>query len=126
MVEPIWVTTEMARAIHDQQIATHGGAYGIRDEGLLSSALARPRDRWGYERADLFQVAAAYGYGIAKNHPFVDGNKRTAFQVTAVFLEMNDRPLYVPEPEVVLIMRDLAAGRVSEIEFGEWLKQGCT
>lgn len=112
----------MANAIHDDQIAVHGGAYGLRDEGLLSSALARPRDRWGYERANLFSLAAAYGYGIAKNHPFVDGNKRTAFQVAYAFLRVTGYALVAPEPEVVLTMQSLAAGELSEEQFAGWLQ----
>jgi len=122
--EPTWIVATMAIAIHDNQIVAHGGAYGLRDEGLLGSALARPRDRWGYEGGNLFVLAAAYGYGIAKNHPFVDGNKRTAFQVMYAFLRVNGFVLTIPEPEVVVTMRTLAAGGCSEEQLAQWLEKG--
>ena len=124
MVEPIWITTGMVQVIHDDQVATHGGAYGLRDEGLLASALARSRHRHGYEEGvDIYRLAADYGYGIARNHPFIDGNKRTAFQVMYVFLKVNGSDLDAPEPEVVLVMQSLAAGEISEDELAQWLKQ---
>jgi len=123
MAEPIWITAAMVQVIHDDQVATHGGVYGLRDEGLLASALARARNRYGYEGADIYRLAADYGYGIARNHPFIDGNKRTAFQVMYVFLKVNSWNLDAPEPEVVLVMRSLAAGELSEDELAQWLKQ---
>lgn len=123
MAEPIWITLVMAQVIHDDQIASHGGAYGLRDEGLLSSALARARNQYGYKKVDLYQLAAAYGYGIVRNHPFVDGNKRTAFQIMYAFLKVNGCDLNVPEPEVVLMMQALAAGDVSEKPLVQWMKQ---
>ncbi|NER99691.1 MAG: type II toxin-antitoxin system death-on-curing family toxin [Symploca sp. SIO1B1] len=89
MAEPIWITEEMVQVIHDDQISTHGGANGLRDAGLLASGIARARNRYAYEGADMHQLAAAYGYGMVKNHAFVDGNKRTAFQVMYVFLKVN-------------------------------------
>ena len=124
MVEPIWITPTMVQVIHNDQVATHGGAYGLRDEGLLASALARARHRYGYEEGvDIYRLAADYGYGIARNHPFIDGNKRTAFQVMYVFLKVNGSDLDAPEPEVVLVMQSLAAGEISEDELAQWLKQ---
>ncbi len=123
MADIIWITDEMVQVIHADQIATHGGAYGVRDAGLLSSAIAHARNRYGYEGADMRQLAAAYGYGIAKNHPFVDGNKRTAFQVMYAFLKVHGFQLNSPEPEVVLTMQALAAGDLSEAQLVDWLKQ---
>lgn len=124
MAEPIWITAEMVQVIHDDQVATHGGAYGLRDEGLLASALARARHRYGYEEgADIYRLAADYGYGIARNHPFIDGNKRTAFGVMYVFLKVNGPDLDAPEPEVVLVMQALAAGELSEDGLAQWLRQ---
>lgn len=123
MAEPIWITLVMAQVIHDDQIASHGGAYGLRDEGLLSSALARARNQYGYKKVDLYQLAAAYGYGIVRNHPFVDGNKRTAFQIMYAFLKVNGCELNVPEPEVVLMMQALAAGDANEKPLVQWMKQ---
>ena len=124
MAEPIWITAAIVQVIHDDQISTHGGAYGLRDEGLLASALARARHRYGYEEeADIYRLAADYGYGIARNHPFIDGNKRTAFQVMYVFLKVNRWNLNAPEPEVVLVMQLLAAGEFSEDDLAQWLKK---
>lgn len=123
MAEPIWITAVMAQVIHDDQIATHGGAHGLRDEGLLMSALARAQHRYEYEAADLHLLAADYGYGIAKNHPFIDGNKRTAFLVMYVFLRVNGWELDAPEPEVVLVMQALAAGELSAEQLVQWLQQ---
>lgn len=123
MVEPTWITIAVAQAIHQDQMATHGGSYGLRDEGLLASALARPQNKYSYESADIYQLAAAYGFGIAKNHPFIDGNKRTAFQVMYAFLKVNGWTINAPEEEVVLTMRDVAASDTSEEELAQWLKQ---
>ena len=125
MPEPIWITKTMVEVIHDDQIAEHGGSYGMLNSGMLSSALARSQNLYAYGKPDLYQLAAAYGYGIVKNHPFVDGNKRTAFQVMFVFLKINGRNLEIPEPEVVITMRDIAAGVVSELQLAEWLRQHC-
>ena len=102
--------------------ATHGGAHGVRDEGLLASALGRARNRYGYEESNIHRLAANYGYGIARNHPFIDGNKRTAFQVMYAFLKVNGWELTAPEPEVVLVMQALAAGEMSEMELAQWLQ----
>lgn len=104
----------------------YGGSAGIREGGLLDSALTRARNKWAYGERDLAVLAAAYGFGLARNHAFVDGNKRIAFTVTALFLAMNDYDLDVPEPEVVDVMRRLAAGRITEAKFAEWVRTHMT
>lgn len=123
MADPIWITEQMVQAIHDDLIAMHGGACGLRDASLLSSAIARVCNRYVYENADLHQLAAAYGYGIVKNHAFIDGNKRTAFQVMYAFLKVNGFYVNAPEPDVVLLMQALASDEISEVELVNWLKQ---
>jgi death-on-curing protein len=123
MDEPIWISSTIAQFIHDDQIASHGGAYGLLNAGMLESALSRAQNLYAYERADLFTLAAAYGYGIAKNHAFIDGNKRTAFMVMFTFLQVNGWRLMVPEPEVVITMQQVAAGEISETLLADWLRQ---
>ena len=124
MVEPKWITEPVVVYIHDDQIAQHGGSYGILSTSLLASAVARPRNLYGYEKiASLTQLAASYGYGLAKNHSFVDGNKRTAFQVMFVFLQINGLHLDVPEPEVVVTMQRLAEGKTTQEELAAWLEK---
>jgi len=123
MTEPRWVLDEVVVAVHRLLITEHGGRPGIRDQGLLASALARPRQRLAYEpRATLFELAAAYGFGLARNHAFVDGNKRTALAIAALFLELNGFTLAAPEPAAVVVIEQLAAGGFSEIEFAHWLR----
>ena len=123
MGEPIWISSTIVQFIHDDQIASHGGAYGLLNSGMLESALSRPQNLYAYEQADLFTLAAAYGYGIAKNHAFIDGNKRTAFMVMFTFLQVNDWRLMVPEPEVIITMQQLAAGEISETLLVDWLRE---
>ena len=123
MAEPIWVSSTIAQFIHDDQIAAHGGAYGLLNAGMLESALARPQNLHAYEQADLFALAAACGYGIAKNHAFIDGNKRTAFMVMFTFLQANGWRLVVPEPEVVVTMQQLAADIITEALLANWLRE---
>lgn len=123
MSEPIWIREEVAQMIHDDQIAQHGGSFGVRDENLLSASLARPRHLFSYGEPTLFELAAAYGYGLAKNHPFIDGNKRTAFAVMATFLEVNGYSLDVPEPEVVTMMERLATDRETQESIAQWLER---
>jgi death on curing protein len=123
MADPIWINATAAQFIHDDQIATHGGAYGLLNEGMLESALARPQNLYVYESPTLFALAAAYGYGIAKNHAFMDGNKRTAFLVMFAFLKVNGWHLNIPEPEAVITMQQLAAGVLTEIALAEWLQK---
>jgi death on curing protein len=125
MTNIIWINRSIVTSIHHDQIATHGGSYGILNETMLESALARPQNLYAYEKADLFQLASAYGYRLAKNHGFVDGNKRTAFLIMFVFLKINGWHLYVPEPEVVLTMQYLVSGIVSEAELVKWLQVNC-
>jgi death on curing protein len=117
-----WLLDEVVIAIHDEQIAVHGGSLGIRDSGLLSSALARPKHKANYGDPSVFDLAAAYAYGIIRNHPFVDGNKRTGFLVAYVFLHINGWELRSREVEAVNAVLDLAAGEMDEPFFSEWLK----
>jgi len=118
-----WVRFESVLIFHDLQIAEHGGASGVRDEGGLRSALARPENLAAYGDPDLFDLAAAYAKGIVQNHPFVDGNKRTAFVVATSFLDLNGQELSAPEAEAALVFLRLAAGELSESELSVWLRQ---
>ena len=123
MKEPRWLNVTMILAIHSDQIQQHGGSLGLRDRGLLDSALARRRNRYHYESAaDLVDLAAAYGFAIARNHPFVDGNKRVAFQAMYVFLAINGLRIDAEEPEVVRAILALAAGEMDEIQLSGWLR----
>ncbi len=124
--EPLWVTRAQLDAIHQAQISEHGGSAGARDEGLLESALARPRNKFAYGETDISILAAAYAFGIAKNHGFVDGNKRTAFVATGVFLGLNGHDLVADEPEVVDVMNRLASGKLTESAFATWVKNHIT
>lgn len=122
MSEPRWHSVQVIVAIHSDQIREHGGSPGVRNMGLLESALDRPRNRLNYESdSDLMALAAAYGFGIAKNHPFVDGNKRVAFQAMYVFLGINGVTITADEEEVVRLVLALASGELSESELGVWL-----
>jgi death on curing protein len=123
MSEPFWMAEEIAIMIHSDQIVQHGGSPGIRDENLLSASLARPRHLFAYGEPTLFDLAAAYGYGLTKNHPFIDGNKRTAFAVMATFLEVNGYSLEVPEMEVVGIMERLASDGETQDTLAKWLEE---
>ncbi len=123
MTDPVWLTTELVIAFHDEQLARFGGPPGLRDAGLLESALGRPINRHAYEDdADLADLVAAYAFGIARNHPFVDGNKRTALLALIVFLGVNGIDFLVPEPEAVVAMLGLAAGDVSEAGLARWIR----
>ena len=126
MSEPIWVPTRAVHIIHDRQIARHGGASGLRDDGLLQGALERPINKWQYESTDTFGCAAAYAFGIAKAHAFVDGNKRTAFVTSVTFLRLNGCHFVTEPAKGVGSMEDLASGAVSEESFKNWLEQGST
>jgi death-on-curing protein len=113
----------MLDAIHDAQIREHGGASGIRDVGLIESALARPQQKWSYDKKpDLATLAAAYAFGLAKNHGYVDGNKRVAFLSAYVFLGINGHELEADERDVVDTMELLASGRLSEAKLAEWVR----
>jgi death on curing protein len=125
--EPRWLNATMICAIHTSQVQEHGGSLGLRDQGLLDSALDRPRNRFHYEsKADLFDLAAAYGFGLARNHPFVDGNKRVAFQAMYVFFGLNGLRIEAEEPEVVRLILSLAAGDLPEPALADWLRQHTT
>ena len=126
MSQPIWVPVEAVHIIHDRQIARHGGASGLRDEGLLQNAMQRPVNKWQYEDADTFECAAAYAYGIAKAHAFVDGNKRTAFVTSATFLRLNGWHVVTEPAEGVAYMEGLASDEVYEEKFKNWLEHGST
>jgi death-on-curing protein len=117
-----WLSKRVVLAIHAEQLAEHGGAPGIRDEGLLDSALARPRQRAVYAEPDAADLAASYSYGIVSNHPFVDGNKRTGFVAGATFLLLNGRAFEASEADVVTTFERLAAGELSEHLFAEWFR----
>ena len=125
MKEPTWVTRETVLAIQEELLARFGGFPGLRDEGLLDSALGRPQQRFAYESPSLFELAAAYTYGIVKNHAFADGNKRVGFMSAYVFLGLNGIELDVGEEEVVLHTLALAAGEESEAEYAAWLRASC-
>jgi death on curing protein len=119
-----WIPEAAVRAMHAELIAEHGGVGGLRDPGLLSSAVARPKNRRAYGRSSsIFDLAAVYGTGMVRNHPFIDGNKRVAWMVIYAFLEMNGYRLEAPEVEAVGIMLALAAGEVDERSLSGWLKQ---
>jgi death-on-curing protein len=122
MSEPFWLSSQMIVAIHDEQLMIHGGAAGLRDEGMLESVLDRPRNKWTYEQAELAELAAAYAFGIARNHPSVDGNKRTALLALYTFLGVNGVEFDVPEAEAASIILSLAAGEVSEESLTRWIK----
>jgi death-on-curing protein len=118
-----WIDQEVVLAIHDQQIAEHGGTNGVRDMGLIESALARPRNLAGYSVSDVFDLAVEYGYGIARNHGFIDGNKRTAYVVTRLFLVLNGHDLTAKATERVLVFEKLGRGELKPDEFAEWLRR---
>lgn len=122
-MQPIWLEPDLAETIHDEVIERFGGSYGIRDKNLLESALARPQHLFTYEQPSIFELAAAYGYGITKNHPFVDGNKRTALVVMIVFLEDNGYGFEADEAETVVIMERLADSLETQETLAQWLKE---
>ena len=122
MTSYIWVLESVALAIHEEQLLEHGGLSGARDIKLLQSALARPQNLISYGSPDIAELAAAYGYGIARNHPFNDGNKRTAFVVTELFLVLNGYDLNANDESCVVIMLGVASGDVSEVEFADWIR----
>lgn len=125
MQEPFWVTKAVALLLHDRQLSEHGGSSGLRDEGLLESALAKPQNLFFYGdgRIDLATMAASYAYGIATNHPFIDGNKRTALVVSFLFLRKNGFRVISPETENYTTFYALAAGDLSENGLAAWFRQ---
>jgi death on curing protein len=122
MNEPFWLTRKIIIAIHDEQLATHGGAGGLRDEGMLESALDRAKNKWGYENVGLPELAAVYAFAIARNHPFVDGNKRTSLLALYTFLGINGIEFDVPEAEAAAMILSLAAGEVDELGLARWIR----
>jgi death-on-curing protein len=120
--EPIWLTYDQVLAIHSRQLRRFGGAPGLRDEGILRSALERPVNQWQYEQADLAMLAASYAFGLAKNHGFVDGNKRAAFLAMVVFLRKNGVHFAPDQAQSAKIMIALAAGEVSEENLARWIR----
>jgi death-on-curing protein len=119
----IWIDPDVLRAVHQEQLVEHGGSAGVRDAGLFESALARARNLSAYGDPDAADLAAAYGHGLARNHPFVDGNKRTAFVACELFLELNGMELIADDAACVLIMLDVAAGNLDEPNFAAWLRK---
>lgn len=120
--EPLWMTYEQTIAIHSRQLRRFGGAPGLRDEDMLRSALERPINKWRYEQAPLEELAAAYAFGLAKNHAFVDGNKRIAFMAMMVFLHRNGVSFYPDPAQSTAIILSLAAGEVSEQSLTRWIR----
>jgi death on curing protein len=121
MDEPVWILKRTVLSMHSQQLALHGGSDGIRDETLLDSALAKPKNVFAYaEGVDLFRLAASYAFGIARNHAFMDGNKRTALAVSAAFLALNGWDIEAPKAELYLTFLHLADGSLGEEELAAW------
>jgi death-on-curing protein len=123
MKEPSWFNREECLAIHEMVLAQHGGLAGVRDEGLLESALSKPRNLFAYAKPTLVEMAASYAAGIIHNHPFLDGNKRTGFMLAAVFLEVNGHEFTATEESVVENTLALAAGSLREKDYAAWLKK---
>jgi death on curing protein len=119
----VWIDPAVLRAVHEEQLAEHGGAAGVRDEGLFESALARPRNLAQYGTPDAASLAASYAFGLARNHAFVDGNKRTAFVACELFLALNGQLLVADDADCVLTMLALAAGDIDEDTFAQWLRE---
>ena len=124
-MDPVWVAETVVLAMHARLLAEHGGAPGVRDAAMLESALARPQQLLAYSDPDLCQLAAAYAAGIVRNHPFVDGNKRTGFMTAFVFLARNGMRLVASEIDAAHIVTALAAGELDEATFAAWLRDGC-
>ena len=120
---PIWIEAAVAIAIHRRQLAEHGGSDGIRDLGLLESALSRPRNKFAYGNPTVFDLAAAYGYGITKNHPFIDGNKRTSYVVMRTFLRLNNYDIQASAREKYEVWIRLTDSQMSEIELAQWIEE---
>ena len=120
-----WVNKKALLLLHDESLAEHGGAAGLRDEGLLDSALARPLNLESYGHPDFADLAASYGFGLAQNHPFVDGNKRAAFLAVGLFLHLNNMRLKVLQTEATATVLALAAGELDEATFADWIRRRC-
>ena len=122
MIAPIWIEEAVVIAIHRRQLAEHGGRDGIRDRGLLESALFRPKNQLAYGNPTIFDLAAAYGYGIAKNHPFIDGNKRTSYVVMRTFLKLNGYDIQASAAEKYDVWIQLADSLLNEAELAQWIE----
>jgi len=122
VAEPVWIEIDLTLAIHDRQLAEHGGPVGVRDAAGLDSALARPRSHWAYGERDLCAIAAAYAFGVARNHPFVDGNKRTAWVLARLFLALNGAALRFAPEDAVQMVQGLAGGALSEVDVARWFQ----
>ena len=118
----VWLDKLLILAVHDEQLAEHGGLSGVRDSGLLESAMARPEHLAAYGKPDIAELAASYGYGIARNHPFIDGNKRTAFVAVLLFLAFNAYSFQATDSDKVIVMLKVAAGEITEAEFATWIR----
>ncbi|TFZ06014.1 type II toxin-antitoxin system death-on-curing family toxin [Ramlibacter henchirensis] len=123
MREWIWLQHDVVLAIHEEQLAEHGGGAGIRDAGLLDSALARPQNTAAYKSPDAADLAAAYAYGLSRNHPFMDGNKRTGFVALELFLQLNGHELQATDTDCVLAMLTVAAGDITEAQLADWVRR---
>jgi death-on-curing protein len=121
--EPVWLNRQDCLAIHEIMLSQHGGLAGVRDEGLLESALSKPQNLFAFSSPTLAQMAASYAAGIIQNHPFLDGNKRTGFMLAATFLELNGRTLAATEESVVERTLALASGRLPQAQYAEWLEE---
>ena len=122
MKEPLWVLREVVSILHEQSLAEFGGSTGVRDEGLLDSALGKPQNLFAYGKPTLFDLAASYAFGLVKNHPFTDGNKRAGFVVAVLFLELNGGRFQATEVDAALRTLALAAGEMSQTAYAAWLK----
>ena len=123
MTEWVWIDPDVLLAAHDEQLEEHGGASGIRDRGLFESALARPKNLAAYGEPDVAELSASYAFGIAKNHAFVDGNKRTAFVALELFLVLNGFELQADDAQCVVVMLSVASGAFSEAELAAWIRR---
>ena len=121
----VWIELSVVHAIHEEQLAEHGGSAGLRDQGLLESALARPQNLASYGKPDVAACAAAYGHGLARNHPFIDGNKRTAFVAVELFLFLNGYALDATDTNCVLTMLRVAEGSIGVEDFATWIRENC-
>jgi death on curing protein len=122
----VWLQKAVVLAIHEDQLTEHGGGVGVRDAGLLESALARPENLAAYGKPDVADLAAAYGYGISRNHAFIDGNKRTGFVAVELFLELNGHELAASDADCVMTMLAVASGDITETKFAAWLREHVT
>jgi len=118
----VWIESALIHAVHDEQLTEHGGGAGVRDDNLLESALARPQQLAHYGSPDAADLAASYGYGISRNHPFIDGNKRTGFVALELFLALNGYDLSATDADCVLTMLSVAAGELEESAFASWIR----